>query len=376
MTVLIVVLMFAGFMVLDVLVRIVTRRLEQRRARREREAALDTSLRLDFTHEAHSLKRVEVPNATARILAVDDEPVILDALRKILALDGFSVDTVESGPEALGLVQRNDYDFVFTDLKMPGMDGIQVVKGVKHLRPDTDVAVITGYATIESAVETMRDGAVDYIQKPFTAGELVAFARRLLVKRQARLEAQRLPRVRVVVPALAEAVRADEFCVPGRAFLSDGHAWARIEDSGQVRVGLDDFARKALGEIESVDLPAKDATVRRGEPIFVVHRGGAAVRFFAPLSGRVAEVNPGLLVSPHWLGQSPYAEGWVCLIEPADLAGDLTSLRIGKPVIDWYQAEIARLREVGGPAEQGAPEVDWGTLQAEFFVSTPTGTRG
>ena len=196
MTVLVVVLMFVGFVLVDLVVRTVTRRIEERRQRREREAALATAVRLDFTHEARSLKRVEVPQATARILAVDDEPVVLDAFRKILALEGYSVDTVESGPEALGLVQRRDYDVVFTDLKMPGMDGVEVVKGVKHLRPDVDVAVITGYATIESAVETMRDGAVDYVQKPFTAAELGNFARRLLLKRQARLEAQRLPRVR------------------------------------------------------------------------------------------------------------------------------------------------------------------------------------
>jgi len=368
MTVLIVVLIFAGFMALDVLVRVTARRLDERRARREREAALDTALRLDFTHEARSLKRVEVPKAKARILAVDDEPVILDALRKVLAIDGFSVDTVESGPEALGLVQRNDYDFVFTDLKMPGMDGVEVVKGVKHLRPDVDVAVITGYATIESAVETMRDGAVDYVQKPFTAAELTAFARQLLLKRQARLDAQRLPQVRVVAPALAEAVRADEFCVPGGAFLSDGHAWARIETTGQVRAGIDDFARKALGAIERVDLPAKGATVKRGDWMCAVQRGATLVRFLAPLSGRVTEINTELLKHPDWLVRSPYDGGWVCLLEPADLAGELGALRIGKPVIDWYQAEIVRLRQVGGPAEHGAPQVDWGTLQTEFFA--------
>jgi CheY-like chemotaxis protein len=368
MTVLIIAVMFLGFVLTDILVRTAARRLDVRRVARERAAALDTALRLDFTHEARSLKRVEVPKAQARILAVDDEPVILDALRKILALKGFSVDTVESGPEALGLVQRNDYDFVFTDLKMPGMDGVEVVKGVKHFRPDIDVAVITGYATIESAVETMRDGAVDYVQKPFTADELATFARQLLLKRQARLEAQRLPHVRVVTPGFAQAGRADEFCVPGGAFLSDGHAWTRIEASGHVRVGLDDFARKALGKIERVDLPAKGATVGRGDALFTVQRGTTTVGFFAPLSGRVADVNTDLLKNPHWLTQSPYDGGWVCLLEPADLAGELTALRIGKPVIDWYQAEIARLRQVGGPAEHGAPQVDWGTLGAEFFA--------
>ena len=62
-------------------------------------------------------------------------------------LAGFSVDTVETGQEALGLVRKHDYDFVFTDLKMPGMDGLDVTKAVKHLRPDIDVAIITGYAT-------------------------------------------------------------------------------------------------------------------------------------------------------------------------------------------------------------------------------------
>ncbi len=367
MTVLIFVLMFASFVVADILVRTARQRIEERRVRLEREAALETSLRLDFTHEAPSLKRVEVAQPRARILAVDDEPVVLDSFRKVLVLEGFNVDTVENGPEALGLVQRNDYDFVFTDLKMPGMDGVEVVKGVKHLRPDIDVVVITGYATIETAVETMRHGAVDYVQKPFATDELRAFARRILLKREARLEAQRLPQVRVVTPSLVQAARAHEFCVPGGAFLSTAHAWARIEASGQVRVGLDDFARKALGKIERVDVPEKGATIRRGEPMFTVYRGQAAICFPAPISGRVVDVNTGLGASPGWLERSPYEGGWVCLLDAVDLAAELTSLRVGKPVIEWYQGEIARLREVGGPAEHGAPQVDWGTLQAEFF---------
>ena len=369
MTVLIVLMMFVGFVAADLVVRAASRRLEERRIRRARQAALDTSVRLDFTAEAPSLKRVEVPDPRARILAVDDEPVVLDALRRVLAIDGFSIDTVESGSEALGLVQRRDYDFVFTDLKMPGMSGVEVVKAVRQLRPDIDVAVITGYATVESAVETMQHGALDYVQKPFTADELSAFARRLSSKRQVRLEAQRLPRVRVVAPALAAAVPPEEFCVPGGAFFSDGHAWARIDPGGRVRVGLDDFARKALGRIERVELPAKDATVQRGEPMFAVRRGDGIVRFLAPVSGRVTHVNQDLLAHPDWLAESPYEEAWVCLIEPSDLAGELAALRIGKPVVDWYQSEIVRLGKIGGPAADGTPQVDWRTLEDAFFAA-------
>lgn len=368
MTVLIILLVFAGFVVLDLLVRAAAHRLAIRRQQREREAALATGLRLDVSQEAPSLKRVEVPSARARVLAVDDEPVVLDALRRILTLDGLSVDTVESGPEALGLVQRHDYDLVFTDLKMPGMSGTEVVKGVKHLRPDVDVAVITGYATIESAVETMRDGAADYVQKPFTPDELTAFARQLLLKRQARLEAQRRPLVRIVALALADTTPADEYCVPGGTFLADGHAWARIESSGQVRVGLDDFAHKALGLIERVDLPATGHTVRRGEPLFTLHRGHATVRILAPLSGRVEEVNANLRAHPSWISESPYDGGWVCLLDATDLTGELAALHIGKPVIDWYQEEITRLREIGGSASGGVPPVDWSALEQAFLA--------
>ncbi len=364
MSALLVVLMFVGFVALDALVRVLGRRYRETRERREREAVLETSVRLDFSHEAPSLKRVEVSTPRARILAVDDEPVVLDSFRKILVLDGFSVDTVESGPEALGLVQRHDYDFVFTDLKMPDMDGVEVVKAVKHLRPDVDVAVITGYGTIETAVETMAHGAVDYVQKPFTAEELSQFARRLLIKRQARLEAQRRPTVRVVAPAAAETAAGHEFCVPGGAFLAPGHTWARIEPGGQVRVGLDDFARKVMGPVDSLVLPERGARVRQDDPLFAVTRGGRRASFASPMSGQVVRVNESLLRDPSQVSRSPYDQGWICVLLPSDLAGELGRLRIGKPVVEWYQEEIARLRRGAGEPET---VFDWETFEREFL---------
>lgn len=218
MTALLILLMFVAFAGIDFLVRESARRHRAKRERQAREAVLNLALRLDFTDEAKSLKRVEVAHPRARILAVDDEPVVLDSFRRILVLEGYNVDTVETGPEALGLVQRNDYDFVFTDLKMPDMSGVEVVKAVKHLRPDVDVVVITGYGTIETAVETLQFGASEYVQKPFTADELAEFARKLLLKREARMEGQRQPTVRIISPAMAEAIPANEFCVPGGSF--------------------------------------------------------------------------------------------------------------------------------------------------------------
>jgi CheY-like chemotaxis protein len=195
---LIVLLTVIIFIVVDLVLRLSLRKLEERRLQRKRQEALEESLRLEFADEAASLKRARVDEPKARILAVDDEPIVLDSFRKILVLAGYSVDTVETGPEALALVRRNDYEFVFADLKMPGMDGLDVVKAVRHLRPDIDVAIITGYATVESAVSAMKFGAMDYVQKPFTEDELVEFADQLLIRREDRIARQTPPEIHLV----------------------------------------------------------------------------------------------------------------------------------------------------------------------------------
>jgi len=367
MTALLVVLMFVAFVAIDFLVREAARRLKEKNERRQREEVLNVAIRLDFTAEAKSLKRVEVANPKARILAVDDEPVVLDSFRRILVLEGFNVDTVESGPEALGLVQRHDYDFVFTDLKMPGMDGVEVVKAVKHLRPDLDVVVVTGYGTIETAVETMQHGACEFVQKPFTAEELAEFVRKLLIKRQARVQAQQQPTVRIVTPIAAESAPSHEYCVPGGAFVAKGHAWARIEPGGQVRVGLDDFARKALGSVSGIKAAEHGREIKQGEPLFTVTRGADTFTFAAPLSGKVVINNENLVGDPAIAIQSPYDRGWVLKLQPMDLAAELPALRIGKPVVEWYQEEIAKLRKALNETSPKADRLEASELQKLFF---------
>ena len=364
MTILLVTFMLLAFLGIDYVVRESARHQRLKRERKQREAILATAVRMQFDDELKSLKRVEVPNPRARILAVDDEAVVLDSFRRILVLEGFNIDTVETGPEALTLVQRNDYDFVFTDLKMPGMDGVEVVKAVKHLRPDVDMVVITGYGSIETAVETLQQGACEYVQKPFSVDELADFVSKLLIKRGARQEAQRQPSVRIVSPSQAEGAPSHAFCVPGGAFLAPGHTWARIEPDGQVRVGIDDFAHKAIGTLERVLLPQLGQEVKAGEVLFSLTRGEQRLDFQAPVAGKVSDLNGNLRNEPGRMSQSPYKEGWVCRLQPSDLKPDLEALLIGKPVLAWYGGEITRLRQI--QAEPG-PQ-DWQRLQAFFMV--------
>ena len=329
-------------------------RIRQKRRRAEREEALAESLRLDFTRESKTLKRVEVKEPEARILCVDDEEIILDSLRKILVLDGYSVDTVETGQEALGLVQVHDYDFVFTDLKMPAMSGTDVAKSVKHLRPDVDVVIITGYATVESAVECMKHGALDYIEKPFTEDELRLFVKRALIKRQDRIEKQLKPRVHVIGPVEPDKDFGNEFSIPGGVLVSAGHCWVSLAEDGTAKVGLDDFARKLLGSIDSINFPNVGMSVKAGQPLFSVNQKHRRARFNAPLSGKVVQINEDLGKDYSTLEEMPYGDNWVCIIEGDDLDAELPNLKIGKSAVVLFQEDIDRFQD----AVQKSPDRD------------------
>ncbi len=372
----IVILTVVVFLIVDLALRIALKKREEARLRRQRAAALEISLKLDFTDEAKSLQRVEVEKPAARILAVDDEPIVLDSFRKILVLAGYSVDTVETGPEALGLVRRHDYDFVFTDLKMPGMDGLDVTKAVKHLRPDIDVVIITGYATVESAVEAMKFGAMDYVQKPFTEDELVDFAAKLLIRRQARLADETPPTVHLVTATSGESSSERVINVPGGLFVDREHSWVGVDITGVARIGLDDFAHKTLGRIEDLGLPRIGAKVRRGEPLFSIRGDGRELVFTSPLSGRVAAIHEEIGDHLELLHRQPYRNGWICSLEPSDLSVDLERLTIGAAAIPWYEDEIRKYREAlgrrpareaGGALAEGETADSWAVFEELFL---------
>lgn len=370
------------FLFLNLAARELYRKLQETKRRAEREEALAESLRLDFTRESPTLKRVEVKDPVARILCVDDEEVILDSLRKILVLDGYSIDTVETGQEALGLVQTRDYDFVFTDLKMPAMSGTDVAKSVKHLRPDIDVVIITGYATVESAVECMKHGAMDYIEKPFTEDELRQFVKHALIRRQDRIENQLKPRVHIVGPAETAAGLEGEFRIPGGVLVSSGHCWASLAEDGTAKIGIDDFARKLLGRIDTFELPEPGLEIEAGQRLFSLKQGQRLVHFGAPLSGKVVRANRELLRDPGMFGDFPYGKNWLCVIEGKNLDAELPKLKIGKSAVAFFQQEIGRFQafsqklsggEVADPAAlcMGALEklddAGWDTAVKEFF---------
>jgi CheY-like chemotaxis protein/glycine cleavage system H lipoate-binding protein len=343
---LIVIVTIIAFVVVDFALRMLLKRANEARMQKERETALDVGLKLDVSEEAETLKRVELDNPIARILAVDDEEIILASFRKVLVLAGYSIDTVEKGTEALGLIRKHDYDFVFTDLKMPGMDGVELTKAVKHLRPDIDVIVITGYASIETAVETVSVGAMDYVEKPFTEDELLKFLKKALIKRQDNLDKQMRHQIRLIKPGIRESESKFDLNVPAGIFVSPQHAWAKLLSNGAVRVGVDDLLRKIFERIDQVDLPNKGSEVKKGETLFSLKYADFSMDIPSPISGKVISVNSEQSEHPEWLAIKPFELSWMCGIEPSNIAAELPDLRIGRDSVDWYQEEIDRFHEL------------------------------
>ena len=122
---------------------------------------------------------------TTRILVVDDSPDTLELIQRNLALQGYAVHTAASAADALALLGSMPVDLVVTDVRMPGLSGIDLVREVRMRHPEIELIVITGYATIEGAVEALQLGAWDYLAKPFTDEELFQAVRRVLARRPA-----------------------------------------------------------------------------------------------------------------------------------------------------------------------------------------------
>jgi DNA-binding NtrC family response regulator len=115
-----------------------------------------------------------------RILIVDDDEIFLRPLQRTLELAGYETQVVASGESAIDLLKADDVDLVLTDKRLPGMDGVELIRRVKADHPDLAVVVMTAYGTIESAVEAMRVGAEDYLVKPFEGAEVLMVVRRAI----------------------------------------------------------------------------------------------------------------------------------------------------------------------------------------------------
>lgn len=187
----------------------------------------------------------------ARLLLVDDERIALRNLEHVLAKEGYEIVATQSGRHALDLIDSRPFDLVLTDLKMDKVDGMQLLQHVKARHPDVEVIMITGYATLESAVEAMKVGAFHYISKPFRLDEV----------RQTVAEALEKVRLKRENQALREQLNA----VSGRSRIV-------TRDGGMQR--LMDMARQVAGTGANVLITGESGTGKELFARYLHEHGG------------------------------------------------------------------------------------------------------
>ena len=133
--------------------------------------------------------------------------------------------------------------------------------------------------------------------------------------------------------------------VPGGIFVSPHHSWVCVSPNGRVTVGADDFIRSAIGEVEEIQLPEMGASVKRGEPLAILKRGGQTLRIPSPVTGEVHSINTDLIVHPHRMTESPYGDGWIASIRPKALAGEIKAVHVAEDAAAWMTSELSRFTE-------------------------------
>jgi len=145
-----------------------------------------------------------------KMMLVDDEERFLSTSKKLLSKKGYDALTAKSGSEALEYLRLHNIHVVILDVKMPGMDGITVLKEIKRLYPLVEVIMLTGHGTVESAVEGLKSGATDYLTKPTDVEELISKAEEAYEKRQRLEEKIRVAQTRSFMKSPREIIRESE----------------------------------------------------------------------------------------------------------------------------------------------------------------------
>lgn len=244
-----------------------------------------------------------------KLLVVDDEQIVLDSIKKILRHDEqLSVSTALSVENALELMDAIQPSIVLTDLMMPEIDGLEFLKLLKDKKSNIIVIMITGYATINTALQAMQNGAFDYLAKPFTREELKKIVQRASELVMANTES-----------SVQNTVNDDSEQNSVKKLKGIGeNSWLMLQEDGSVILGSERPFLFSIGRIQTVYLPSKGDEIRQGSVYFQIFSTDMrSLSLLSPLSGIVAEVNQKVISDPNTALQDPYNEGWLVRIIPS-----------------------------------------------------------
>lgn len=257
-------------------------------------------------------------NEKIKILIVDDEQIVLDSIRKLLKNENsYEIHTAINVENALKIIDENPIDIVLTDLMMPDIDGLEFLRLIQQKNKFIITIMITGYATINTALQAQQFGAFDYLAKPFTREELTKVIKRAsaltLASRQTSDLTRKLPTEK---PQWT------------RGFKGIGeHSWFMKDEDGSVLIGVERPLLYNFGKIQNVYLPNVGDELRQGSVYFQIFSSDLrSESLLSPLSGIVIAVNDALLKNPDIYLEDPYGKGWLIRLDATNFKEDIKVL--------------------------------------------------
>ena len=239
-----------------------------------------------------------------RILVLDDDPVVTLSCKRILGAEGYSISTVEKGDDALNRLAKEDFDLLISDVRLPDISGMEVLKEARVLKPKTDVVIITGYPTLEDARESTRLGAAEYIEKPFTPDFMLNVAKKVFDTRGWILRKAFIDEFRDYVVPLRDRENPVIFYKEG--------TWARPAKNGLWEIGCDLRYWLLAGDLMYVEFIKGIDKLDAGQPFANIYSSsGQGRELLSPMRGELREINTKANDVMVALLKDHLSEGWL-----------------------------------------------------------------
>jgi len=254
-----------------------------------------------------------------KVLAVDDEAVVLKSIEKHLKKGNYTVFLANTAQRGLEVLNEERIDIVLTDLMMPEIDGLEFMKLAKEKHPDVPIIMITGYATINTALKATQLGAFDYLAKPFTKAELKSVVNRA---------AQLVSASELNVSDSKESTPLESHKNSGAIPQSIGeHVWSIMEDNNLILLGIKQTFLNNIGKIQNVFLPSVGDELRQGSVFLRIFSSDMQSHtVLSPLSGVVVDINRKVIDDPNLTLEDPYGQGWLIRLKPSNFEFEIKEM--------------------------------------------------
>ena len=239
-----------------------------------------------------------------KILVLDDDPVVTLSCKRILGAEGYNIITSGTGEDAIKKVSNEEFDLLISDIRLPDINGITVLRESKIVQPKLDVVIITGYPTLEDARESVKLGAFEFIEKPFTPEFMINVARKIFDNRGWILRKAFIDEFRNEIVSLRDT--EDQII-----YYKEG-TWARPATGGLWEIGCDIRYWLLSGQLTYIDLPDRLDAVAAGESFAkIISSGGQTEELVSPMTGKVVAVNREANTAMSALVRDNLGEGWL-----------------------------------------------------------------